>query len=87
MARPRRTSPSRAAAVPEIRRIGDELARRRVELRLTQQMLADLAGVSRSTVQAAEYGTGAVKLASIVEIGAVLELRVGLSHAGIRTRP
>lgn len=87
MARPRRTSPSRMTTVPEIGRIGDELARRRVELRLTQQMLADLAGVSRSTVQAAEYGTGAVKLASIVEIGAVLELRVGLSHAGSETRP
>ncbi|MGI8414956.1 MAG: helix-turn-helix transcriptional regulator [Nakamurella sp.] len=87
MARPRRTSPSRVAAAPEIRRIGDELARRRVELRLTQQLLADLAGVSRSTVQAAEYGTGAVKLASIVEIGAVLELRVGLSHAASKARP
>ena len=62
--------------MPEIERIGERLAARRVELRLTQQTLADLAGVSRSSVQALEYGTGSVKLASVVEIANVLGLRL-----------
>lgn len=39
-------------------------------------MLADLAGVSRSSVQALEYGTGSVRLASVVEIADVLGLRL-----------
>ncbi|MDQ2723654.1 MAG: helix-turn-helix domain-containing protein [Actinomycetota bacterium] len=43
---------------------------------MTQQMLADLAGVSRSSVQALEYGTGSVKLASVVEIADVLGIRL-----------
>ena len=62
--------------MPEITRIGERFAARRVELRLTQQTLADLAGVSRSSVQALEYGTGSVKLASVVEIANVLGVRL-----------
>ncbi|MFD4179832.1 helix-turn-helix domain-containing protein [Rhodococcus sp. NPDC058514] len=62
--------------MPEIERIGELFARRRIELRLTQQVLADLAGVSRSSVQALEYGTGSVKLASVVEIAEILGLRL-----------
>jgi transcriptional regulator with XRE-family HTH domain len=62
--------------MPEIARIGELFAERRVQLRLTQQALADLAGVSRSSVQSLEYGTGSVKLASIVEIADALELRL-----------
>ncbi|MDI9916319.1 helix-turn-helix domain-containing protein [Rhodococcus sp. IEGM 1379] len=62
--------------MPEIARIGEKFAERRVQLRLTQQTLADLAGVSRSSVQALEYGTGSVKLASVVEIADVLGLRL-----------
>ena len=64
--------------MPEITRIGERFAARRVELRLTQQTLADLAGVSRSSVQALEYGTGSVKLASVVEIANVLGMRLEL---------
>ena len=64
--------------MPEITRIGERFAARRVELRLTQQTLADLAGVSRSSVQALEYGTGSVKLASVVEIANVLGVRLEL---------
>jgi len=45
-------------------------------LGLTQQTLADLAGTSRSTVQALEYGTGSIKLALLVEIADVLGLRI-----------
>ena len=65
--------------MPEITRIGERFAARRVELRLTQQTLADLAGVSRSSVQALEYGTGSVKLASVVEIANVLGMRLELN--------
>ena len=65
--------------MPEIARIGEGFAARRIELRLTQELLADLAGVSRSTVQALEYGTGSVKLASIVALAEVLGLRIAVS--------
>lgn len=73
---PRRSHPARDPSMPEIERIGELFARRRIELRLTQQVLADLAGVSRSSVQALEYGTGSVKLASVVEIAVILGLRL-----------
>jgi len=76
MVRPRRSNPRKASSTPEITRISKLFADRRVALRLTQQMLADLAGVSRSSVQALEYGTGSVKLASVVEIADVLGLRL-----------
>lgn len=72
MARPRRTRPQRGAAIPGIARLGQSFAHRRVELRLTQQTLAELAGVSRSTIQSIEYGAGTVKLSSVVEIADVL---------------
>jgi transcriptional regulator with XRE-family HTH domain len=42
-------------------------------------MLADLAGVSRSSVQALEYGAGSVKFASVLEIADVLGLRLALT--------
>lgn len=45
-------------------------------------MLADLAGVSRSSVQALEYGAGSVKFASVLEIADVLGLRLELTTAG-----
>ncbi len=67
--------------MPEIARIGRTFAERRVALRLTQQTLADLAGVSRYTVQSLEQGTGSNKLASVVEIANVLGLRMDLSAA------
>jgi y4mF family transcriptional regulator len=76
---PRRTQPRRDRSIPEIGRIGQQIAARRIELRLTQQMLADLAGVSRSSVQALEYGAGSVKFASVLEIADVLGLRLALT--------
>jgi transcriptional regulator with XRE-family HTH domain len=60
----------------QISRIGLVLTERRIALGLTQQTLADLAGTSRSTVQALEYGTGSIKLALLVEIADVLGLRI-----------
>lgn len=72
--------------MPGIARIGERFAARRVDLRLTQQLLADLAGVSRYSVQALEHGTGSVKLASVVEIADVLGLRleVTITDGGAR---
>ena len=74
MATPRRSSPTLDDPMPEIARIGVEFARRRIVLRLTQQTLADLAGVSRSSVQALEYGSGSVRFATVMQIAEVLGL-------------
>ncbi|MCV7377500.1 helix-turn-helix domain-containing protein [Mycobacterium alsense] len=79
---PRRTNPAPRSALPEITRIGKVFATRRVHLGLTQQLVADLSGVSRYSVQALEYGTGSVKLASLVEIADVLGLRLEVITAG-----
>ncbi len=79
MAGPRRTTPRLDTAMPEIARIGRVFAERRVALRLTQHTLADLAGVSRSSVQALERGSGSVKFGSVVEIAGVLGIHVDVS--------
>lgn len=78
MAGPRRTKPRSDAPMPEFLRIGRAFADRRVALRLTQQSVADLAGVSRSTVQSLEQGLGST-FASMLEIAAVLGLHVDVS--------
>ncbi|MFD4438122.1 helix-turn-helix domain-containing protein [Bacillus safensis] len=58
--------------MPGMSCIGEVIARRRVDLRLTQQTVADLAGVARSSVQALECGSGSVKLATVVEVAGVV---------------
>lgn len=67
--------------MPEMARIGEVFAARRIQLGLTQQVLADLAGVSRYSVQALEHGTGSVKLASILEIADILGIRLHITSA------
>lgn len=79
MAVPRRTKPRLDTAMPNIARIGREFAERRIALRLTQQTVADLAGVSRSGVQSLERGSGSVKFGSVVEIADVLGMRIDVS--------
>ncbi len=76
MAGPRRTQSSRDATMPEIARIAQTFAERRVTLRLTQQNLADLAGVSRYSIQSLERGTGSTKINSVVEIAEILGMRI-----------
>jgi DNA-binding XRE family transcriptional regulator len=76
VAGPRRRKPSTGDAVPEISNLGRFFAARRIELRLTQQTLADLAGVSRYSVQALERGSRGIKLASVVNIADILGLRL-----------
>jgi transcriptional regulator with XRE-family HTH domain len=79
MARPRRTRPHPDQPMSEIARIGRVFAERRIELRLTQQTLADLAGVSRSSVVSLERGNGSIKFGSVAEIAGILgmQIRVG----------
>jgi transcriptional regulator with XRE-family HTH domain len=79
MAVPRRTKPRLDTAMPEIARIGPVFAERGVALRLTQQTLADLAGVSRSSVQALERRSGSVEFGSVVEIADVLGIHIDVS--------
>jgi transcriptional regulator with XRE-family HTH domain len=67
--------------MPDIARIGLAFADRRIALRLTQQTLADLAGVSRSSIQSLERGSGSVKFGSVVEIADILGLRIDVSTA------
>ena len=76
MAGPRRTKPRLDAAMSDMARIGRTFAERRIALRLTQQTLADLAGVSRSSVQSLERGSGSVKFGSVFEIADVLGLNI-----------
>ena len=79
MAVPRRTNPRLDDSMPEIASIGRAFAERRVALRLTQQTLADLAGVSRSSVQSLERGSGSVKFGSVIEIAGVLGIHIDVS--------
>jgi transcriptional regulator with XRE-family HTH domain len=81
MAGPRRSKPQLDTSMPDIARIGRAFAERRIALRLTQQTLADLAGVSRSSVQALERGSGSVKFGYVVEIADILGLRIDVSTA------
>lgn len=78
MAGPRRRKRNARGVMPELASIGKAVLDRRLALGLTQQGLADLAGTSRSTVQALEYGTGSVALGLVVEIIEVLGLRIAL---------
>lgn len=82
MARPRRTNISQAHPMPADAGIGGQIVDRRLALGLTQQMLADLAGVSRSTIQALEYGGGSVKLAALTATADALGLDVALTAKG-----
>lgn len=76
---PRRRKLKRDDAMPEIARIGAVFTDRRIALRLTQQTLADLAGVSRSTVQSLERGSGSISFGSVVEIADALGLHIDVN--------
>lgn len=80
MAVPRRTRPTIHGSMPEVARIGRLFAERRITLRLTQQAVADLAGVSRSSVQSLERGSGSIKFGSVLEIADVLGLNLVVSE-------
>lgn len=56
---------------------GERLARRRIDLQLTQAELADQAGVSKRTVERAEAGAS-TQMVSIIRMFRVLDLLSGL---------
>ena len=64
-----RSSRVRPRAQPRLAR---DLYERRLVLGLTQQGLADLAGVSRTSVQAIEAGKTSVQLGSVLVVADVL---------------
>lgn len=68
--------------MPDAARIGQVFAERRVALRLTQQTLADLAGVSRYSVQSLESGSGSTKIGTVAEIAEVMGLRLDVGTRG-----
>lgn len=79
MAPPRRTNPQRQELMPELAGISRSFIERRLALQLTQETLADLAGVSRYSVQTLEAGTGTTKVGSVLEIAKVLGLHLNVS--------
>lgn len=60
------------SAMRERPRVVRDLHQRRLALGLTQQELADLARISRATVQAIESGQATVRLSSVLSIAEVL---------------
>ncbi|MEV6555426.1 helix-turn-helix domain-containing protein [Nocardia sp. NPDC051756] len=70
---------------PSTGSVADAFIARRHELRLTQADLADLAGVSRSSVQALEAGQASVRLSLVQEIAAALGCDLILAtRSGVR---
>ncbi|WP_341268132.1 helix-turn-helix domain-containing protein [Gordonia malaquae] len=82
MARPRNTNPASRLSMHENAGIAMVVAERRRALGLTQEMLADLADVSRSTVQALEYGSPSVRLGALTAVADVLGLAVDVRPKG-----
>jgi transcriptional regulator with XRE-family HTH domain len=56
--------------------LGAQIKERRKALKITQQELADLAGISINTVVAAERGQGDPKISSYLSICNVLGLKL-----------
>lgn len=78
---PRRRRSQLDASMHEIARIGAVFAERRIALRLTQQTLADLAGVSRSSIQSLERGSGSIRFGAVIEIADILGVHIDVSTA------
>lgn len=60
--------------------IGDRLARRRLDLQLTQAGLAEQAGVAKRTVERIEAGAS-VQMSTLIRLFRVLDLLPGLDQA------
>lgn len=60
-------------------RISGRVRAMREKLRLTQQQVADLAGVSDATVRQIEHGTGKSTLKSVLSVMEVLGLELEVS--------
>lgn len=66
----------------DVERIGAAIRTRRRELGLTQQQVADLAGVSTRFVHSVEHGKPTVQLVSVIAVASVLGLRLEVTAAG-----
>lgn len=81
MPRPRRSPPPHD---PSEQPLWQQVRARRLELGITQAELADLAGLSRTTVHTIEAGATSARLAAVVAVADVLGCDVTLSP---RNRP
>jgi len=66
--------------------LGERLARRRLDLQLTQAAAAEKAGVSKRTVERMEAGAS-VQLSSLIRVLRVLDLMDGLEQLAPPTGP
>lgn len=62
-----------------LRALGERLAQRRLDLRLTQAAAAEQAGVSKRTLERLEAGSS-VQLSSLLRVLRVLDLMAGLEQ-------
>ena len=76
MAKPRRSRPGQVSSSSPEDDLLYALRDRRLTVGITQDELADLAGVSRSTVQKIESGTSTVGLNAVIAIADVLGYRL-----------
>lgn len=70
--------------------LAHDVANRRLSLRLTQQEVADLAGVSRTSLQAIEAGKASIRMSAVLAVADVLGCSVVLmtnAEAASRRRP
>ena len=75
MPTPRRRGSVRAMTAPSLAK---EIYERRLTLGLTQQEVADLAGIARSSLQALESGRSSSRLASLLAVADVLGCTIAL---------
>ncbi|MCP3982111.1 MAG: helix-turn-helix transcriptional regulator [bacterium] len=66
--------------------VGARIARRRLEMQLTQAQVAEQAGVAKRTVERIESG-GSSQMSSMIRIFRVLELLAGLEQLVPRSTP
>lgn len=67
---------ARSSPAPALARLGEHVRASRRAMGLTQQELADLAGVSDATVRQIERGTGRGTLTSLLAVLGVLGLEL-----------
>ncbi len=87
MPTPRRRGSGLATAAPSLAK---EIYERRLALGLTQQEVADLAGLARSSLQALESGRASSRLGSLLAVADVLGCTITLiprSQAATETVP
>jgi transcriptional regulator with XRE-family HTH domain len=80
----RRISPSRAQAQDINRHVGARMRERRIMLRLTQQEMAELIGVTNQQVHKYEQGINRIAVGRLHQIAQALDVEVGYFFKGIK---